>query len=184
MLQTLTSSQKVAWDQKVSPALQIVLASCFIAICAQIKIPLYFTPVPLTIQTSAIMLVGATLGSRKGTLAVLCYLIQGWIGLPVWAGGASGLLHFMGPTGGYLIAYLFQACFIGKMLEKKCSWVKVIAVLSASICIQLSMGSLWLGKYVGMHRCFALGFTPFLASEFAKAFILSYYIKNQTKRTT
>ncbi len=176
-LLTLTASQKVASDHKVLPVLQVVLASCFIAICAQIKIPLYFTPIPLTVQTSAIMLIGAMLGSRKATLAVLCYLIQGWIGLPVWAGGASGLLHFMGPTGGYLIAYLFQACFIGKMLERRGSFGKVIAVLGASICIQLGMGSLWLAHFVGIQDCFSLGFTPFLASEVSRAFLLAIYIQ-------
>lgn len=171
--------------QKTIPGVQILLASCFIGICAQVKIPLYFTPVPLTIQTTAIMIVATLLGSRKGALAALCYLMQGWLGLPVWAGGASGLLHFMGPTGGYLIGYVFQAYFIGWVLEKKSrhSLIKIASTLVISIFMQLAIGSLWLAHYVGINQCLLLGFYPFILSEVAKSLLLSFYLKIQKNRT-
>jgi biotin transport system substrate-specific component len=159
--------------------LQIILASCLIGICAQIKIPLYFTPIPLTVQTSAVMVLGALLGSKKGALAALCYLIQGWSGLPVWAGGSSGFLHFMGPTGGYLMAYVAQAFFIGWLLEKRHNTplISIIGVLLMSICLQMGMGSLWLAQFVGIQRCFMLGFYPFILNEVVRAIMAAIIVK-------
>ncbi len=177
--------QSCVADQRKLTVLKILLASCFIGCCAQIKIPLYFTPVPLTIQTSAVMLVGALLGGRNGALAALCYLIQGWVGLPVWAGGASGFLHFMGPTGGYLIAYVVQAYLIGKFLHTpgNMKLAKIMGVLLLSICVQMGIGTLWLARFVGMERCFMLGFYPFILGEVAKAFLFAIYLKSRKSRT-
>jgi biotin transport system substrate-specific component len=164
--------------------LQIALASCLIGICAQIKIPLYFTPVPLTVQTSCVMLVGALLGSRKGALAVLCYLMQGWMGLPVWAGGAAGLPYFMGPTGGYLLALVAQAYLVGWFLERPSSQslAKTIGIILLSICLQLGLGSLWLAQYVGIQQCFMLGFYPFIFVEIAKSVLVAVYVKSRKDR--
>lgn len=170
-------------DRRVLTALKILLASCFIGICAQIKIPLYFTPVPLTIQTAGVMLAGALLGSRHGALAALCYLIQGCIGLPVWAGGASGLAHFMGPTGGYLMAYIVQAYLIGWFLERQNTpkLVTIMGALFLSIVIQMGIGSIWLAQFVGLGNCLALGFFPFLFTEMAKASLLGVYLRARKK---
>lgn len=149
---------------------QVVLASFFIGLMAQIKVPLYFTPVPFTIQTTSIMLVAALLGKQKSTVAVLCYLFQGCMGLPVWAGGHSGFLHFMGPTGGYLMAYVAQSYFIGWFLEQHPSKYKAFLL---SIFIQLGLGSLWLAPFVGLNNCFHLGFNPFFLTEVIKALLLA-----------
>jgi biotin transport system substrate-specific component len=111
--------KSLALSQNVTSFFQILFAACFMGVCAQIKIPLHFTPVPLTVQTTGVMLIGVFLGSRKGVYAILFYLIQGCLGLPVWAGGASGFLHFTGPTGGYLMASILQVAFIGWFLEKR-----------------------------------------------------------------
>ncbi len=176
---TLKINQSKAALATLPAAVQIVLASCIIGICAQIKIPLYFTPVPLTITTCVIMLAGALLGSRKGALAVLCYLAQGWMGLPVFAGGASGLLHFMGPTGGYLIGYVVQAFVVGWLLEKKHdkSIVTISGILLASTCLEMGIGSLWLAQFVGIESCLKLGFFPFFFIEVVKALAIATLIK-------
>lgn len=164
---------------RIITSLQIVLASCFLGICAQIKIPLYFTPVPLTVQTAGVMFIGALLGSRKGSLAALCYLIQGWVGLPVWTGGASGFLYFMGPTGGYLTAYVVQAYLVGWLFERQNapSLTKINGILLLSICVQLGLGSLWLAQFVGIKNCFMLGFYPFIPAEVVKACFVASYVK-------
>ena len=78
--------------------LQVLGASLFIGLCAQIKIPLYFTPVPLTGQTFAVILIASTLSRRKALLATVLYLMEGSLGLPVWAGGAFGVHRLFGPT--------------------------------------------------------------------------------------
>lgn len=160
------------------PLLQILCAGCFLGITAQIKIPLYFTPVPLMVQTCAVMLVGAFLGSQRGALAVCCYILQGLIGLPVWAGGASGVLYFFGPTGGYIVGYAIQAFLIGKYFERKeTSYIETLALLLFSVFVQMGLGSLWLGYYVGFSRCLLLGFYPFILTEILKVFFVASWVR-------
>lgn len=173
-------------DQRTVTFLKVILASCFIGLCAQIKIPLYFTPVPLTTQTFAVMLVGALLGGRHAAMAILCYLMQGCLGLPVWAGGAAGFAHLMGPTGGYRIAYFLQAFIIGKWVERQqdLKLNKFLAVLAFSICVQMGIGSLWLAPFVGLNNCFMLGFYPFILGESAKALIVAGCVKTFRKKST
>src|SRR5690348_13378303 len=84
----------------------IVAFSLFVALCAQVSIPLPFTPVPITLQTLAVLLSGAALGSKRGALAMLLYMGLGSAHLPVFAGGANGFPIF---TGGYLIGFVIAA---------------------------------------------------------------------------
>ena len=100
----------------------MVFAALFAALTAAVawfKIPLPFTPVPITLQTLMVLLSGAMLGSYYGALSMIIYLIVGAIGLPVFAGGASGIGVLFGPTGGYLFSYPIASFAVGKMLEKK-----------------------------------------------------------------
>ncbi len=96
----------------------IVGCSLFIALSAQIAIPLPFSPVPITGQTLAVLLVGALLGSQRGVLAVLVYLTEGFAGLPVFSGGTAGLARLAGPTGGYLVGLLAAAFITGLLAEQ------------------------------------------------------------------
>ncbi|MBS0622241.1 MAG: biotin transporter BioY [Verrucomicrobia bacterium] len=165
--------------------LQIALAACFMAICSQIKIPLPFTPVPLSVQPLGPLLLGALLGSRKGALATFFCLVLGCVGLPVWSGGAAGLAHFMGPTGGYIIGYVAQAYFVGWCFERQSSanMGKIIAILFLSTCLQLTLGSLWLAQFVGMKGCFMLGFYPFIAVDTAKTLCVALYLRKKVAHT-
>src|SRR3989338_7427809 len=100
----------------------LVFAALFAALLAAVawfKIPLPFTPVPITLQTLVVLLSGAVLGPYYGALSMILYLIVGAIGLPVFAGGGSGIGALLGPTGGYLFSYPVAAFVIGKLLEKK-----------------------------------------------------------------
>lgn len=100
----------------------MVFAALFAALTAAVawfKIPLPFTPVPITLQTLVVLLSGAMLGAYYGALSMIIYLVLGAIGLPVFAGGSSGIGALLGPTGGYLFSYPVAAFAIGKMLEKK-----------------------------------------------------------------
>lgn len=165
-------------------SLQVVLASFFIGLCAQVEIPLYFTPVPLTIQTSAVMLTGAVLGSRKGVLTILLYLAQGIMGMPVFAGGGAGIIHIFGPTGGYLLAYILQAFVVGLLLEGRSSGaLRIISVLLLSILLQLGLGSLWLAYFVGLEQCLQCGFYPFIFSEVARALALGSLLNIKNRFT-
>lgn len=103
------------WAEQVA---LVIAASLFVAICAHITVPLPFTPVPLTMQNFAVLLVGLTLGSRRGFAALAVYLVEGASGMPVFSiAGIGGIAQLLGPTGGYLMAYPFAAFTAGWLLE-------------------------------------------------------------------
>lgn len=121
----------------------VIVFSLFIAACAQFAIPI--GDVPITGQTFAVLLTGALLGSRLGAAAVIAYLVEGAVGLPFFAGGGSGLVRFMGPTGGYLIAFPAAAFVTGAFAEF--GWDKryhtaVVAMAIGSVVI-LATGWAW-----------------------------------------
>jgi biotin transport system substrate-specific component len=169
----------------ILPLLQVLCASLFIGLCAQIQIPLYFTPVPLTGQTFAVILIASTLSRRKAVLATMLYLMEGSLGLPVFAGGACGVHRLFGPTGGYLISYPLQAYFVSYFIEKQKvkNFFKTMAVLVSSCALQLGIGTLWLSNFVGSNHAFMMGFYPFALGEILKSLIVATYVKKtQTRR--
>lgn len=144
--------------------------SFIIALSAAIAIPLPFSPVPITLQTLAVLLAGMLLGSKRGLLCVLTYIGEGAAGMPVFAGGASGLAYMAGPTGGYLIGFLFAVYMTGLFSEN--GWDRKI--LTATIAMLLgntiiySFGLLWLGFYVAGNEVLSLGLYPFIPGEVSK----------------
>ncbi len=97
----------------------VIGASIFVALCARITIPLPFTPVPLTLQNFGVLLVGLTLGSRRGFAALALYLVEGALGAPVFnPTGPGGVAQLLGPTGGYLLAYPVVAGLAGLIAER------------------------------------------------------------------
>ena len=96
----------------------ILFGSLFVGICSQLAIYLPFSPVPITGQTFAVLFVGAILGSKKGGLSLALYILEGIIGLPVFAGGTSGMAVLFGPTAGYLIGFIPAAVLVGYLAEK------------------------------------------------------------------
>lgn len=126
----------------------VVLASAFVAMCAHLALPLYFTPVPLTLQPFAVLLVGLLLAPRLAAGSLIVYLGEGALGLPVFAPGpasAPGLAHFFGPTAGYLLAYPFAAMLISVLYRRSRSgFVSALLSAAAGNVLILSMGGLWL----------------------------------------
>jgi biotin transport system substrate-specific component len=153
-------------------ALLVLGASAFITLCAQIAIPLPWTPVPVTGQTFGILLAGVLLGGRRGALACLTYLAQGAAGLPVFAGGMSGFASFVGPTAGYLVAFPIAAFLVGSLAERgmdRKPQTALVAMLLGSLVILL-LGSLRLSALLGdMAVGFSKGFAPFVIGELGKA---------------
>ncbi len=144
--------------------------SLVVAIGAQVAIPLPFTPVPVTLQTLAVLLAGCLLGSLRGAGAVLLYCIEGLAGLPVFAGGTSGLSHLLGPTGGYLIGFVGAAYVAGFLAERGLvrHWLGALLCLVAGNLILYVPGVLWLGVFAGMGKAVALGFLPFVVGDALK----------------
>lgn len=142
--------------------------SLVIALAAQIAFPLPWSPVPVTAQTFAVLLVGATLGSRLGLAAVAAYLIEGALGLPVFApGGAPGLARFTGPTAGYLAGFALAAFAVGWLAERgwdRRSGRTALAMLAGEALIYLC-GLLWLARFVPGDRLLEAGLLPFVPGE-------------------
>jgi biotin transport system substrate-specific component len=127
----------------------VLLASICVAACAHVALPLTFTPVPLTLQPLAVLLVGLLLSPRLAGASLIAYLGEGALGLPVFAPGpasAPGVAHLFGPTGGYLLAYPFAA-MLTSLLYRRSGRGFLPALLSAAAgnLLILSIGALWLG---------------------------------------
>ena len=112
----IPQSRIAEWSRQ---AAIVIAATLFIALCARVTIPLPFTPVPLTLQNLGVLLVGLTLGSRRGFAALLLYLIEGASGMPVFnPAGPGGVAQLLGPTGGFLLVYPFVAAVAGWIFEQ------------------------------------------------------------------
>ncbi|MDD2922978.1 MAG: biotin transporter BioY [Anaerolineales bacterium] len=149
----------------------IVVGSLFVAALAQVKIPLPFTPVPITGQTFGALLVGAALGSKRGAAALALYLAEGMIGLPFFAGGAHGVSVVIGATGGYLMGFIVAAYFIGILAERgleRNAYTSFIPFLIGTAIIY-ACGISWLAIALGsLSKAITLGLLPFLAGDAIK----------------
>ncbi len=150
-------------------ALLIIGFSLLTALCAQVSFYLPFTPVPITLQTLAVLLTGAALGRWRGALAMLAYLVEGSARLPFFAGGAAG---FPLLTGGYLIGFILAAFVVGWLCERgldRSLLTSALAMLPGSVIIYL-VGATWLGVVLRASPATAIayGVTPFLIGDLLK----------------
>ena len=145
----------------------ILGGSLLIALSAQLQFVLPFSPVPITGQTFAVLLLGALYGSRRGPATVVTYLALGVIGLPVFAGGGFGLARFIGPTAGYLVGFVAAAFVVGLLSERgwdRKPWTTAASMIIGNLIIYAA-GILWLSKFVGWQAVLSTGFLPFLAGD-------------------
>ncbi|MGA2920197.1 MAG: biotin transporter BioY [Candidatus Sulfotelmatobacter sp.] len=149
----------------------VVGGSLLVALCAHITVPLPFTPVPLTLQNFAVLLVGLLLGSRRGFAALALYLAEGATGLPVFSPiGPGGIAHLFGPTGGFLLAYPLVAWVSGYVMEhgRKTFGRTVIAGLLGEI-VLFTGGLAWLAILThSVVQAFRWGLYWFLFAEIIK----------------
>ena len=142
-----------------------------IALGSFVRIPLFFTPVPLTLQTFFVLLAGAFLGTRLGALSQLGYMLIGVAGIPVFSGAQAGLFYLFGPTGGYLFGFLLAAIFIGQFIRASSkSFLSVFCLLFAGDLIILFCGAAYLGFLTKLSFTQVLfqGVFPFLAGDLLK----------------
>ncbi|MCH9627899.1 MAG: Biotin transporter BioY [Chlamydiales bacterium] len=163
----------------------VLAGSLFLAVMAQFSIPLWFTPVPITLQSFAVLMVGGLLGSKRGALAVMTYLVEGALGLPVFAGGLAGPAVLLGPRGGYLFAFVAAAFLVGWLLERgwKQSYLLTVSTLTLGTLTILAVGTAWLSIYVGAGNALALGFYPFLIGGVCKIAAAALIIPTGRKLT-
>jgi biotin transport system substrate-specific component len=143
---------------------------------ASAKIHLPFQPVPLSLQSAVVLMVGITYGPRLGMLTILLYLAMGAIGLPVFAGTpqhGTGLLYMTGPTGGYLLGFLPAAGIVGAVAARRTHWSEIAGgALIATFVIYL-FGVTWLSGFVGWKEAMAVGMAPFMLGDLLKLILVT-----------
>ena len=160
----------------------IFLGTVVLTISAKLKIPFY--PVPMTMQTFAVLFLGLAFGYKIGLMTVATYLIEGIIGIPVFSNSPEkglGLVYFTGSTMGYLIGFL-PAVFFAGYLNLKNNILIIFGKLILSVSIIYLFGILWLGILIGWDKpIIALGVTPFLLAELFKICLLAILAKTIIK---
>ena len=153
-------------------ALLVVGFNLLLILSAHLSIYLWFTPVPITLQTFVVMLSGAALGSRRGALVMLLYLAEGASGLPVFAGGGSWVYLITSPTAGYLWSYPIAAFSVGFLAERGLdrSFLTSIFAMLPGTAIIYALGVTWLAVllHIGLGKAFVLGMWPFIPGDLIK----------------
>ena len=172
-MEAINKTSKI--EKIIKLTLMTVVGTIFITISAKVKIPFY--PVPMTMQTFVILLIGITLGYRIGLATVALYLFEGIIGLPVFASSPEkgiGMAYFIGPTMGYLIGFLFAVYFAGLFKYNK-GPINTFLKLIFSVSFVYILGLIWLGTLIGWDKpIFKLGAEPFLLAELFKMLLLLF----------
>ena len=160
----------------------IFIGSILLTVSAKIKIPFY--PVPMTMQTFAVLFLGLSFGYKIGLATVGLYLFEGIIGIPVFSNSPEkgvGLIYFTGPTMGYLIGFLF-ATFLAGYLNFKTNIIFIFLKLIISVSVIYILGVLWLGNLIGWDKpVIQFGVTPFLLAELFKIALLTILGKQLLK---
>ena len=184
--------KNISSNQLIKKIFLVFIGSILLAISSKIKIPFY--PVPMTMQTFVVVLIGMLYGWKLGVFTVALYLFEGAIGLPVFAGTPEkgiGLIYFTGPTMGYLMGFLLAVFVSGyfypkiktseqnveNLLGKLIISVKFFMLFVASMLSIYILGIIWLSNFVGWEKVLVLGVYPFVLAEMFKISILTVLAK-------
>jgi biotin transport system substrate-specific component len=177
--------REIITNRVICRLLGVLLFVMLTTLGAFVRIPLPFTPVPVTLQTFFVLLSGAFLGSSLGMTAQLGYVMLGIWGLPIFTGTGSGLLYLLGPTGGYLLGFILATLFIGKFIKQsKNNLFFIFVFFCIGDAILLFCGSIWLGALfkISWIKSLVLGFFPFIPGDLLKALLASFlYLKVQSR---
>lgn len=156
----------------------VLAGTLVLALASQIAVPM--VPVPITMQTFAVTMIGAFYGWRLGGLTVLAWLGEAMLGFPVLANGAGGLAPFAGPTAGYLVAFPLMAFMVGWLAERGWTGDNIVrsftAHLAANI-VCLALGGLYLGSLIGAEKGWLLGVAPFILGAVLKSALAAAVLK-------
>jgi biotin transport system substrate-specific component len=150
-------------------AFAVGMAALAVGAAAQVAVPVPLSPVPMTLQPLAVLVVGGLLGGAMGASALCLYLVVGLLGLPVFAGGSGGLLHLLGPTGGYLLAFPAAAGVTGRLAGGTRSIGRVLLGCALGMVIIHAGGTAHLAVLGGdPGAALRVGFVPFLTGDLLK----------------
>jgi len=147
------------------------LGTLVLVVSAKVEVPFY--PVPMTLQTLAVLALGALFGARLAAATVALYLGEGLVGLPVFAGAAAGPVYLAGPTGGYLAGFLLAAALVGALAERGWTrgWLSAIAAMTLGHLVIFAAGYAWLAPMLGAGKAWAVGVVPFAAATLVKTLL-------------
>ena len=172
----LILKKEIIVNKQVCRIIGVAVFIILTSLGAFVRIPLPFTPVPITLQTFFVLLSGAFLGSQLGAVAQFSYILLGLWGLPIFTGAGSGLLYLFGPTAGYLFGFILASLFVGRFI-KYCqnSLLLTFGILCVGDLILLISGVIWLGILLKhpLTKLLVIGFIPFLPGDLLKALIAS-----------
>lgn len=151
----------------VHKAMMVALGVVILTLASKLQVP--FWPVPLTLQTLAVLMIAATAGARLGVATVLAWLALGAVGAPVFATGGS-LAYMAGPTGGYLAGFLAAAFVVGQLADRGYgrTLASALLMLLAGEVMIYALGLVWLSTFTGAEKAIAVGFMPFIPAEILK----------------
>jgi biotin transport system substrate-specific component len=164
--------REVISSKVILKALGVVFFIISIALSAFVRVPLPFTPVPLTLQTFFVLLSGAFLGVRLGIFTQLIYILLGVIGVPVFTGTLTGLVYLAGPTSGYLFGFIVAAIFVASFIKyAKGNLPLIITIFCLADFLLLLCGATWLkiSLQLTWSKSLFIGFFPFLSGDILKA---------------
>jgi biotin transport system substrate-specific component len=169
-METIINKELIS-DKRLCRLLAVGIFITLTSLSAFVRIPLPFTPVPLTLQTFFVLLSGALLGRKLGVVTQVAYMFLGLTGQQVFTGSGSGSLYLLGPTGGYIVGFVLASFFAGSFLIKdKLNLVVVFMKLLAADFIILFSGTLWLKVSLScpLSKALLLGFLPFVLGDILK----------------
>ena len=152
--------------------------SLLLALLARLTVPIPFSPVPITGQTLGVLFLGGVLGSRIGTLSVIMYILEGLIGLPVFAGGTMGFLYLLGPTGGYLIGFIPAVYLVGYLSEQGWtnSFTSTFLTMIIGTLLIFIFGISWLAVTAGFGTALSIGLYPYIPGAVIKTILATVTI--------
>ena len=151
------------------------IGSLLLTVSAKVQVPFY--PIPMTMQTLVVLLIGMSYGVSLGTGTIFLYIIQGAFGLPVFANG-GGIGYIIGPTGGYIAGFLFSAIFLGFLANIGWgkTWQTTALAMIMGVCIIFISGVGWLSLYIGLEAAIIKGFIPFIYADCLKIVVACFFM--------
>ena len=163
------------WSRRLAAQVALV-ATGVAALTLSAKLQIPWWPVPMTMQTYVVLVIGMAYGTRLGVATILAYLAAGALGFPVFAGTPEkgiGIAYMAGPTGGYLLGFVVGAWLCGSLTARGWDrdWLRSLAAMTLGHVVILGLGVAWLAMLMGGARAIQLGLTPFIAATVAKTLL-------------
>jgi len=183
MISTIAQNKDIVSNRFAVKAILITSFIMMTALGAYVRIPLPFTPVPITLQTFFVILCGAVLGKKLGSITQASYVLLGALGMPIFQSYGFGMAHIAGPTGGYLIGFVVAAFVTGTIVNKNnesTSFLRTVFAMSLGLLCIYFFGAMWLsvGYKFELAKAFSLGVFPFIPGAIAKlACATAIYLK-------